>query len=284
MILRSHNIPIVSVLLLNLSHCFSLPLSWSQLWKCINIAFASNATLRTSCAFHLHLHNHIDIHTTVRLWRLRLWQMLCSGSCAYSLLSFLLSSNRFSSFLSPVDFSFILFSHFIKLYPSTIVSPSIPSIFPHFLAAFSTDFIFPSFLPSIHLHVYSPPHLPPPHNMFPAPHPSPDVYQASTLSSASWLMLYRHHPSLRCHNSAIKIQSFSEIALVHHLSFWLWLRDTDDTDALPRYQTVWTLEAFQPWRVLIVSPWSLADDSSHSSILGCGGAGMFLLQVKLRSH
>lgn len=159
MILRSHNIPIVSVLLLNLSHCFSLPLSWSQLWKCINITFASNATLRTSCAFHLHLHNHTDIHTTVRLWRLRLWQMLCSGSCAYSLLSFLPSSNRFSSFLSPVDFSFILFSHFIKLYPSTIVSPSIPSIFPHFLAAFSPDFIFPSFLPSIHLHVYSPPHL-----------------------------------------------------------------------------------------------------------------------------
>lgn len=202
--------------------------------------------------------------------------MLSARRCAYSLLSFLLSSNQFSSFLSPVDFSFILFSHFIKLCPSTIVSPSIPSIFPHFLAAFSPDFIFPSFLPSIHLHVYSPPHLPPPTICSLLLIPSLDVYQASTLSSAPWLMLYRHHPSLQCHNSAFKIQSFSEIALVHHLSFWLWLGDTDDTDALPRYQTVWTLEAFEPWCVLIVSPWSLADDSSHSSILGHGGAGMFL--------
>lgn len=107
--------------------------------------------------------------------------------------------------------------------------PYISSICPHSLASFFPAFTLPPFLPSIHpsslclcTFLYT-------------LHPTPQnvlglaVYQASTLSSPLWLMLFQCNLSAQCHHSAFKIQSFSETAVVSHLSsppFWLWLRGT----------------------------------------------------------
>lgn len=119
------------------------------------------------------------------------------------------------------------FPHFISLlvdllFILPLVSISLQSILISFL---------PSFLISYSLSLFYPSSL----HTFPSPlHPSQyvptlAVYQASTLSSALRLMLRRCHPSPQCHHSAFKIQSFSETAVVHHLSsppFWRWRRGT----------------------------------------------------------
>lgn len=137
-----------------------------------------------------------------------------------------------------------IYPFFLTSSPSTVESSFLssmkPLVSPCILSTSYPSFLISYFLPvyllsisclslSVSLHTFLSP-LPPPSNMSPPilP-PSLAVYQASTLSSALWVMLCRRHRSLQCHHSAFKIQSFSETAVAHHLSsppFWLWLRST----------------------------------------------------------
>lgn len=198
-----------------------------QYYICLNCNFKDKLCSLFLLPFHL---SHSYIHT-----RVRLWQMLCLVPiCVLTLYSLsLYPPNQFSltSFLSSAGLS--LFFSLAKLSSSASFSlyPFNLSLFLCFLLSWFHISCLSTFYPSpisTYLHTF-PLSFAPPHNMSPTPHPSLAVYQASTLSSAVWLMLCRRHLSPQCHHSPCKIQSFSETALVHHLSsppFWLWLRGT----------------------------------------------------------
>lgn len=197
--------------------------------------------------------------------------------CSYSLLSFSFLCTNFPYLISFFCWPFLSSN---SLHP--LVSPCI-SIFPHVLISY----FLPFYLLSIS-HLYFPPQrlvsFTAPTICPPLLTPSRAVCQASTLSSALWLMLCRRHPSPQCHHSAFKIQSFSETAVVHHLSSppcWLWLRGTI---GMAYSRPAWILNSLDTWSILTLMwfdrfHWSLGDDSSHSPILGSGGGGRFLLNL-----
>lgn len=203
---------------------FSCPqMAWVyQYYICLNCNFKDKLCSLFLLPFHP---SHSYTHTRVRLWRLGLWQMLCPMPicflslslfpaiaqthfpciisflcCPYSYFFFyhhpLFSSTKFSlySFHFSLLLSFFLYCFYISFFSTCYPSPVSPSLFLYSLHS-------PPSLPALSLLTSS-----------------LAVYQASTLSSARWLMLCRLHPSPRCHHSAFKIQSFSETAVLHHLS------------------------------------------------------------------
>lgn len=180
-----------------------------QYYICLNCNFKDKLCSLFLLPFHC---SHSYIH------RVRLRQMLCSVPvCVLTLNSLSFHPNQFSSlyfFLLLTSPSFFLWSNSLHPPVSACIPQSVLFAFLPYL--FIISYFLPFYLLSISC-------------LSPTPQPGLAVYKASTLSSALWLMLYRSHPSPQCHHSAFKIQSFSETAVVHHLSsppFWLWLRGT----------------------------------------------------------
>lgn len=226
-----------------------------QYYICLNCNFKDKLCSLFLLPFHC---SHSYIHT----WD---WDK-CYARCLYV-----------SLLLAP--FLCILwtnFPHFISFFCWLLLRSFFhQTLFIHQFRPASPQSVVFSFLPYLFIISYFLPfYLLSISRLSPTPRPSLAVYKASTLSSALWLMLYRSHPSPQCHHSAFKIQSFSETAVVHHLSsppFWPWLRGTI---GVASWRPAWILNSLDTWSILILMSfdrfhWSLGDDSSP--ILRCGG-------------
>lgn len=134
----------------------------------INITFASNATVRTSCAiqscFLFHHHSHIYICTRVRLWQPRLWQMLCLVPVCVLMLHSLsfhpsilrTNSPNFVLLLPSPVFLSLLFPQTLSIFFKAFCYPLNSSSFPCCLCWFlSIPY------PSLCLPTLSPPSIPP---------------------------------------------------------------------------------------------------------------------------